>query len=301
EDYAFAHRVRDALVRTGLREAKPLPFVSEDDLALMGDRDAIPLANPLRAEEAWLRTRLLPGLLHTAARNQRWGTGAVSIFEVGTVFRSADPVEERRQVGLVLCGGAGEGWMAEDRGFDVLDARGVVEALLQDLGIDGWTLGEALAEPFHPGRSAWITLEDRPVGVLGELHPRRASSLDIEGRVAIAELELEPLRAAASRDFRLVEAPRFPPVRRDLAFVIGDDVPAGVVQATLEAGGGELLDRSVLFDVFRGGAIPEGRKSLAFALEFRAPDRTLTDEEVDPVVGAVIDRLRTELGAELRA
>ncbi|MGI8616194.1 MAG: phenylalanine--tRNA ligase subunit beta [Actinomycetota bacterium] len=301
EDYAFAHRLRDALVRTGLREAKPLPFVSEDDLALMGDRDAIPLANPLRAEEAWLRTRLLPGLLHTAARNQRWGTGAVSIFEVGTVFRSADPVEERRQVGLVLCGGAGEGWMAEDRGFDVLDARGVVEALLQDLGIDGWTLGEALVEPFHPGRSAWIMLEDRPVGVLGELHPRRASSLDIEGRVAVAELQLEPLRAAASRDFRLVEAPRFPPVRRDLAFVIGDDVPAGVVQATLEAGGGELLDRSVLFDVFRGGAIPEGRKSLAFALEFRASDRTLTDEEVDPVVGAVIDRLRTELGAELRA
>jgi phenylalanyl-tRNA synthetase beta chain len=301
EGYAFARRVRDALVRTGLREAKPLPFVSEEDLALMGDRDAIPLANPLRAEEAWLRTRVLPGLLHTAARNQRWGTGSVSIFEVGTVFRSADPVEERRQVGFVLCGAAGEGWTADDREFDVLDARGVVEALLEDLGVDRWALGEALAEPFHPGRSARITLEDRPVGLVGELHPRRASSLDIEGRVAVAELELEPMQAAAAGAFQLVEAPRFPPVRRDLAFVIDDDVPAGVVQATLEAAGGELLDRCVLFDVFRGGAISEGRKSLAFALEFRAPDRTLTDEEVEPVVGAIVDRLRAELGAELRA
>jgi phenylalanyl-tRNA synthetase beta chain len=301
EGYAFARRVRDALVRTGLREAKPLPFVSEEDLTLMGDHDAIPLANPLRAEEAWLRTRVLPGLLHTAARNQRWGTGSVSIFEVGTVFRSAHPVEERRQVGFVLCGGAGEGWTADDREFDVLDARGAVEALFEDLGVDGWTLGASPDAPFHAGRSARILLEDRPVGLVGELHPRAAASLDIEGRVAVAELDLEPLRAAASRAFRLVEVPRFPPVRRDLAFVVEHDVPAGTVQAVLEAAGGELLDRSVLFDVFRGGPILEGRKSLAFALEFRAPDRTLTDEEVEPVVGAIVDRLRTELGAELRA
>jgi phenylalanyl-tRNA synthetase beta chain len=315
DSYAFARRVRDALVRAGLREAKPLPFVSEYDLASMGDRDAIRLANPLRAEEAWLRTRLLPGLLHTVARNQRWGTGSVSIFEVGTVFRSADPVEERRQVGLVLCGAAGEGWTADDRAFDVLDARGIIETLLEDLGVEGqgkhgqggqgqgeqgWTLGEPLSEPFHPGRSARILLGDRPVGIMGELHPRKASSLDIEGRVAVAELELEPLRAAASRDFRLVEVPRFPPIRRDLAFVIDEDVPAGAVRAALESAAGELLDRSLLFDVFRGDAIPDGRKSLAFALEFRAPDRTLTDEEVEPLIGTIVDRLRTELGAELR-
>ena len=139
-----------------------------------------------------------------------------------------------------------------------------------------------------------------PVGIIGELHPRKASSLDIDGRVAIAELELEPLRAAASRDFRLVEVPRFPPIRRDLAFVLDEDVAAGAVRAALESAAGELLDRSLLFDVFRGGAIPEGRKSLAFALEFRAPDRTLTDDEVEPLIGTIVDRLRTGLGAELR-
>jgi phenylalanyl-tRNA synthetase beta chain len=301
EGYAFARRVRSALLREGLREAKPLPFVSEDDLALMDDRGAIPLANPLRAEEAWLRTHVLPGLLHTLARNQRWGAGSVSIFEVGTVFRLADPVEERRQVGLVMSGVTGEGWTAEARAFDVLDARGAIEALLEDLGVEGWTLGDPLGEPFHPGRSARVLLRDRPVGIVGELHPRKASSLDTEGRVAVAELELEPLRAAASRDLRLVEVPRYPPIRRDLAFVLTEEVPAGAVQAALEAAAGELLDRSLLFDVFRGGAVPEGRKSLAFALEFRARDRTLTDEEVEPVIDTVVDRLRSELGAELRA
>jgi phenylalanyl-tRNA synthetase beta chain len=301
EGYAFARRVRNALVREGLREAKPLPFVSGEDLALMGDRGAIPLANPLRAEEAWLRTHVLPGLLHTLARNQRWGAGSVSIFEVGIVFRPADPVEERRQVGLVMCGAAGEGWTADARAFDVLDARGAVEALFEDLGVERWTLGEPLGEPFHPGRSARILVKDRPVGIIGELHPRKASSLDTQGRVAVAELDLEPLEAAASRDLRLVEVPRYPPVRRDLAFVLTEEVPAGAVQAALEAAAGELLDRSLLFDVFRGGSVPDGRKSLAFALEFRAPDRTLTDEEVEPVIDTVVDRLRVELGAELRA
>ena len=138
------------------------------------------------------------------------------------------------------------------------------------------------------------------MGIVGELHPRKASSLDIDGRVAVAELELEPLRAAASRAFRLAEVPRFPPIRRDLAFVLDEDVPAGAVQTVLEAAAGELLDRSLLFDVFRGGVVPDGRKSLAFALEFRAPDRTLTDEEVEPVVATIVDRLGTELGAELR-
>src|SRR5687768_1331603 len=140
ETYAFGRRVRDALVRAGLREAKPLPFASEEDLALMGDGQAIPLANPLRAEEAWLRTSLLPGLLRTVARNQRWGSGTASIFEVGVVFRSGDPAEERRHAGFVHCGAAGEGWAADDRTLDVLDARGTLESLLGDLGAEDWSL-----------------------------------------------------------------------------------------------------------------------------------------------------------------
>jgi phenylalanyl-tRNA synthetase beta chain len=300
ERYAFVRGVRDALVRAGLREAKPLPFVSEDDLALLGSREAIPLTNPLRAEEGWLRTHLLPGLLKTVARNQRWGTGSVSIFEAGVVFEPADPVEEKQRVGFVHCGEAGEGWAGDHRPFDVLDARGTLEALLDELGVGGWTLGEPPGAPFHPGRSARILLADRPVGVLGELHPRAASSLDIEGRVAVAEIDLAPLRAAASRAFRLVEVPRFPPVRRDLAFVVPEAVPAGALHAALETAAGVLLDRTSLFDVFRGGSLPEGHKSLAFALEFRAPDRTLTDEEIEPVVAAVVERARAEFGAELR-
>lgn len=305
DGYAFARRVRDSLAGAGLREAKPLPFASDADLALLGDRDAIALANPLRAEEAWLRTRLLPGLLRTVAGNQRWGSGSVSIFEVGVVFRSGDPVEERRHAAFVHCGAAGAGWADDDRALDVLDARGTLEVLLDDLGVGegdgGWTLGDPLGHPFHPARSARVLLGTDAVGVVGELHPRVAAALEIDGRVAIAEIELAPLRAATTRGFRLVEVPRFPPVRRDLAFVVPDDVPAGALGSAIDEAGGALLDRSTLFDVFRGGAIQEGRTSLAFALEFRAPDRTLTDEEVEPLVAAIVERVRVEFGAELRA
>ena len=267
---------------------------------MMGDEDPIPLANPLRAEEARLRTRLLPGLLRTVGRNQRWGSGSVSMFEVGVVFGRGDPVQERRHAAFVLCGSAGEGWAADDRALDVLDARGTLEALFADIGVEDWSLGEALGSPFHPGRSAAIRIGDETIGELGELHPRVTSSLEIDGRVAMVELRLDPVRAASAHAFRFVEVPRFPPVRRDLAFVVPDDVPAGALHAVVEAAGGALLARSTLFDVFRGGAIPDGRTSLAFGLEFRAPDRTLTDEEVEPVVAAIVDRARSELGAELR-
>jgi phenylalanyl-tRNA synthetase beta chain len=139
------------------------------------------------------------------------------------------------------------------------------------------------------------------VGTLGELHPAEAASLDIAGRVALAELDVTGLEISSERSVSFRDTPRFPPIRRDLAFVLDEDVSAGAAQAVLEAAGGELLDRSLLFDVFRGESVPEGRKSLAFALEFRAPDRTLTDAEVEPVVVTIVDRLRTELGAELRA
>jgi phenylalanyl-tRNA synthetase beta chain len=140
-----------------------------------------------------------------------------------------------------------------------------------------------------------------PAGVVGEIHPGVASGLDLPRRVGAFELDVGILAPYAGRARPLRDIPRFPPVRRDLAFVVADEVPAGTLRSVIDEAGGPLLARSTLFDVFRGGTIPAGRTSLAFALEFRAPDRTLTDEEVEPVVAAIVERARSELGAELRA
>ncbi|MBI3648938.1 MAG: phenylalanine--tRNA ligase subunit beta [Actinobacteria bacterium] len=300
--YAFARAVKDVLVRAGLREVRPVPFASQGDLAITGDADAVAVANPLRAEEGHLRTRLTPGLLRAVARNQAGGVRSVALFEVGVVFRLGDPVEERRKVAMALCGPAGEGWAAERRDLDVYDAKGALESLMGGLGVRDWELGDSPGGPFHPGRSAWVLVNGERAGVLGEIHPGLAASLDIEGRVAVVELEFDALlMAATANGFSFQEVPRFPPIRRDLAFVLPEVVAAGAVRAAIEQAGGDLLDRCLVFDVFRGSALPPGTKSLAFALDFRSPDRTLTDEEAEETVGRIVSRVEGEFGARLRA
>jgi phenylalanyl-tRNA synthetase beta chain len=301
DGYRFRERLRDALVRAGLRDVRPLPFASAEDLALTGDEDAIAVANPLQADDGFLRARLLPGLLRTVARNQARGVESVALFETGTVFTLADDVDERPQVAWALCGPATTGWSGERREFDVLDASGILRALMDELAITDWTLGEIPEGPFHPGRSSTVLVNGQRAGVVGEIHPRVAAEVEIDGRVAVAELEVRALLAATTKEFAFKDVPRFPPVRRDLAFVVAEDVAAGAVETALREAAGELLARCELFDVFRGGSLPEGTKSFAFTLEFRAPDRTLTGEETDPLVERVVARLARDFGAELRA
>jgi phenylalanyl-tRNA synthetase beta chain len=298
DSYGVRRRLRERFVRAGLREAASLPFAADADARWIGDARPVPVANPPSAEAPFLRTSLLPSLLDAAARNLRRGARSVALFEVGHVFRLGDPVDEREHAAFVLAGTVGEGWHAEDRPYDVLDAKGIVEALIGDAA---WRLEPGGDRPLHPGRSAVVIVGDRAVGVLGELHPAEAARLDLAGRVAIAELDVVGLAIGSAADPTYRDTPRFPPVRRDLAFVIREDVPAGAVQDELEAAAGELLDRAVLFDVFAGGGLPEGHRSLAFSLEFRAPDRTLTDEEIEPVVRAIVGRVRQAFGGELRA
>ncbi|HEU4355437.1 MAG TPA: phenylalanine--tRNA ligase subunit beta, partial [Actinomycetota bacterium] len=184
--------------------------------------------------------------------------------------------------------------------FDFFDAKGAVESVLAELGVP-WSLGAPLGRPFHPGRSAAVVVAGEVVGTLGEIHPAVATSLDLSGRVAVAELELTPLMDVAVDTITAVEVPRFPPVRRDVAFVLPANAPASAVQTAIEEAAGPLLGSCLLFDVFEGGTLPAGRRSLAFSLDLRAPDRTLASEEADAAVGAIADRLARDFGAELRA
>lgn len=299
--YAFRQRVRRSLVRAGLREVRPIPFASDADLELTGDRDAIRVTNPLQADEGWLRTRLLPGLLKVARRNAARHVRAIAIFETNTVWRlSADGPTESSSVALVLAGTASGGWSNPPRAYDVFDAKGAVEALLGDLGVT-WTTGTPAAEPLHPGRSGTVLIGGEPVGAFGELHPRAAAAYDLSGRVAVAELDAAALQRAAGEDLEVRDVPRFPPVRRDLAFTLEASAPAGAVQLAIAEAAGDLLGDLELFDVHVGEPLPEGKKSLAFSIDLRAPDRTLTDAEASAVVSAIVERLRRDFGAELRA
>ena len=177
----------------------------------------------------------------------------------------------------------------------------MVEALLGELGVSDVSFGEPPGWPFHPGRSTTVLSGGERVGVVGEVHPGVAEDLDLGGRVAVGELDVTALMAHASAEITARDVPRFPPVRRDLAFILPAESPAGAVRESLIDAGGELVESCLLFDVFAGPPLPDGKKSLAFSLDLRAADRTLTDDEADAVVARIVERLARDFGAELRA
>ncbi len=299
--YALRRTVREALVRAGLREAISLSFASAGDLALMGHGDGLRVANPISAEEALLRTSLVPALLGAARRNVARGVRGVSLFEVGHVFLHGDPVDERESAAGLLTGPADGSVMDPERAFDFFDAKGALEALMKGLGVRDWRTGAALPGPYHPARSAGVIAGGDLIGAVGEVHPRVAERFDLPDPVAIFEVDVSSLGRRFSRPVLYRDVPRFPAVHRDLAFVMDEAVPAGTVLETLGEAGGGRVGAVRLFDVFSGSPIPQGRKSLGFSVEFRAPDRTLTDEEADEAVGAIVARLAVEFGAELRS
>jgi phenylalanyl-tRNA synthetase beta chain len=299
--YALRQRVRDAMAASGFRETTSYSFASRRDLELVGESRGVLLANPISGDEEYLRPSLLPGLLRAARSNFARQVRSVALFEVGHVFRHADPVDERERVAFVAAGEVGRGYPEPPREVEVFDAKGALEMLFERLGIEDWRLGDPLPRPFHPTRSAVVLVGGEVAGGMGELAPRVAEDADLRGRVAVAELDASILARHLPQRFSYRDAPRFPPVRRDLAFVVAEDVAAGRVRDALLESGGGLVDEVVLFDVFAGSPLPEGRKNLAYAVDFRAADRTLTDEEVDGAVAAIVASLSNEFGAEFRS
>ena len=303
------------LAAAGLVEVVLPPFVGEADLAAIGGGAPSPrLVNPLSAEESLLRPTLLPGLLQAVVRNTSRGLPDVAVFETGHVFLGEGGVaaapgvdgpptaEQRaaldaalpaqpRHLGLALAG-APASWDA------------AVQAVLEV----GRALGLALqpraaaAGPYHPGRTAELLLDGRRVGLAGELHPRVVGLLGLPARTCAAEADLDALVAAAAAS-GLRPAPvvsHFPPASVDVALVVDETVPSADVAAALREGAGPLLEALRLFDVFRGPQVGEGRRSLAFALRLRAPDRTLTDVEVLGARDAAVAVAAERTGAALR-
>ena len=298
--------VTDALVGAGLSEAVTIPLVAPADLERAGaplDR-LVEAANPLRAEESVLRTRILPGLLRSVAHNQVRGLTDVGLFETGRVF-FAPPAgdvlpEEPTHLAVALAGAVRRRPVEADRPVDAFDAVDVLRAVFDALEIaDGRT--EAGDRPgFEPGRTATVVVDDGEIGVVGELAGSLLRSLELAPPVVGFELDLDRLVAARRRDRMFRPPSPYPPSTIDLAFVVGEDVASGAVTATLRRAAGDLLEDVRLFDVFRSETLGGARKSLAFALRFRAPDHTLTDDEVGEIRRRCVEAAAREHGAELR-
>jgi phenylalanyl-tRNA synthetase beta chain len=251
-----------------------------------------------------LRTTLLGSLLDAARLNVARGSADLSLVEQGAVYlaRDSEPLPyEHRSLGLLLHGRLhAPSWGApKPRVADFFAAKGLLEALLDTLRV-GWWCVEAGGEPFtHPGRAAQVIVGGENVGWLGELHPLVAQAWDLGEHVAGFELDLDRVVAAAVAVPRFRAISSFPPVRQDLAVVVPEELPASSVLGAVREAGGALLTDVRIFDVYRGEQIGEGRASLAVALTFQAPDRTLTDDDVAPVREKIVAAL-AQRGGELR-
>ena len=283
-----------------------------DRLRLPGDdprRDLIELGNPLSGEQAAMRTTLLGSLLDAARLNLAHGAERVTLFESGRVHlrdpgeggargHHPAPVDEPHRIGLIATGPGPRSWRGESAPPDFFTVKGLLEALCAHLGAE--LTVEPAEEPFlDPGRSAAISLAGTGAGWIGEVHPLVARSWDLDGAAGF-ELDLDVLVASAKTGVESYEdVTTYPPVHEDIAVVIGEDVPAQRVREAVLAGGGELLRSAEVFDLYTGEQVGEGRKSLALRLTFRAPDRTLTDEEVAGCRAAITAELE-KIGGSLR-
>jgi phenylalanyl-tRNA synthetase beta chain len=304
---ALARRVRNAAVAVGLSEAITYSFVAPRDLATVGaPPPAVALRNPLREEQSVMRTSLLPGLLQALSRARRHGERDARLFSVGTLFlaSSRPPADERLAFAAVLAG-ARPAWLGKPQSMDVWDAKGLAEALVRrllrrEVSVDAPPAG-AGPKHLHPRGAAWIAVDGERVGALGPLHPDVADAFDLgEDTAVVVEFDLETLAAQGVRPVRFVPPPRFPATLRDIAVVVRDEVRAGDLEHAVRHAAGDLAEQVTLFDSFAGGSIPAGHASLALRVVYRAPDRTLTDAEVDARHAKVVAEIQSRFGGQLR-
>jgi phenylalanyl-tRNA synthetase beta chain len=293
-------RMEDALRDRGLFEIVAWSFTAPDTIERLrlGDVPLLRLSNPLSEDQSVMRPLLLPGLLDTARRNAAYDRAGASYFESAHVYRTSGPLDapdgspggripaaERHHVGALVPGG-------------FFAAKGVLEGLLDTIRLPFEV--EPGERPFlHPGRAATVLAGDeRKVGWIGELHPLVARAWDLPAGAAF-ELDADAIAEIVGEEKGYRAVSTFPAVVQDIAVVVDEDVSAADVEAAIALGAGDLLERLRLFDVYRGEQVGEGRKSIALRLELRAPDRTLTDDEVGGVRSEV-ERSLGEIGGKLR-
>ena len=256
------------------------------------------LFNPMSDEMDTMRTSLLPSLLSVARYNQNRTAERVDVFELARVYRGkhSDGLADE-QIRLTVIARVDADADAGRRGF--LRLKSVMDRFAQDLMAGTVRYLRAAPDLYHPGRAATIMVGGREIGVVGELHPSTLAVFDLDGRAVALDVDADALIAARG-DRKATELPRYPAVQRDIAVVVDANVPAGEIHRTIKEAGGNSLESLRAFDEYRGDQAGEGRKSIAFTLTFRSPERTLTDAEVEKVLSEIRKRLEKKHGARFR-
>ncbi|HEU4963747.1 MAG TPA: phenylalanine--tRNA ligase subunit beta [Bacilli bacterium] len=306
------HAIREVLIHAGMTEAVTYTFAAPGHLekfGLHGEEKLnkqLALLHPMSEERSVLRTHMLPSLAEVVQYNRNRKQNDLAIFEVGKVFFPHEDTTqlptEKMQVAGILTGNYGAAGVGEKRNpVDFFTIKGIVESLFDALGIQDVTYERMELPGMHPGRTAGILKGDLPLGFVGALHPE-VEAVNELAPTYYFQLGLEELlEAMKDRSQTVKSLPKFPAMGRDIALLVDVDVAAGTMLDTIRGAAGDLLESVEIFDLYQGAQVPEGKKSVAYALVYRSPERTLTDEEVTARHEQVLTALKERHGAELRS
>lgn len=302
-----AYRIRQMLADRGYQEVVNFAFVEEaweaDFAAKTAESDLIRLANPIASQMAVMRSNLFGGLVSNLVTNLKRKQSRVRLFEVGRTFHrdaAAQPVNGFHQpwklAGLAFGGALPEGWAGGSRKVDFYDVKGDVEALLAPAQL---RFDKLVHPALHPGRSARVLLDGQDVGCIGELHPEWVQKYDLPNAPVLFELDFAAVKLAKVPAY--AEVSKFPPVIRDLAIVVDQNVALQTLLDGLKGQISGLIQDIQLFDVYVGKGVPENKKSLAFRIVMQDTQRTLQDSEVDAAMQQLVSCFERAFGAQLRA
>ncbi|MBH5317344.1 phenylalanine--tRNA ligase subunit beta [Paenibacillus sp. GSMTC-2017] len=311
---SIRRELRKRLSDSGMHEVISYSFTSPARTvlfpALAEDVKAVRLAMPMSEERSVLRTTLIAQLIETAVYNRNRRNESAALFEIGSVFHTDEEQltrlpQEKHRFAALLTGNKGEAqWNSKAIGFDFYDAKGIVETVVDVLGLSSKvSYVPAQPEHFHPGRTAAVVVETPAgpavIGYVGQLHPALQVEWDMADTYLI-EIGLEALYEQSSSEIEYKVLPKYPAIERDIAVLVDTEVAAGSLTETAWSTAGELLESVRVFDVYTGERLGAGKKSIALSLVYRHGDRTLTDEEVTALHAQVVQKLEHSFGAELR-
>jgi phenylalanyl-tRNA synthetase beta chain len=304
--FELRKRLRDLLVGSGFLEAVNYSFVSDSTFRLAGpeDKSGVKLLNPLTEEQVVMRDSLLPSLMETLRWNLLRKNQDIRIFELRPVFitRVGLP-EERWKVGGLMYGlRQGEAWNRPREALDFYDVKGVVESLIEGLGVEGYAEVRAETEnpSFHPGKSACLILKGKEAGIFGEVHPDIYQRFELKTPAFVFELDLPAISDLIGEAKVYSALAKYPESTRDIAFVVDEDIPFGEIIRSIQGLDTKFIENVMLFDVYYGGNIPRGRRSMALRVVYRSRDRTLKYHEVEEIHSKVAKTITERFGAEIR-
>jgi phenylalanyl-tRNA synthetase beta chain len=303
-------RVTESFRAAGFTEAINYSFMNPQvlDTLNIGDNDprrrTLTLRNPINEEEPCLRTMLVPSLIRNLIHNVSMGSRDIRLFEVSRIFidkGEALPTEEHHLGAVYFREKVPALWREETPDFYLV--KGVLQTLMDDLRIGDYQF-QPCSEPFlHPGRSGDIAISGRRVGFVGELHPDTVEKLSLrvaQPEVLLLEMDLDSLLSGVSEGVKYTPIPKYPFIDRDVAVVVDESLPAATVMGYMKAYPTDLIEDISIFDFYKGKNIPEGKKSLAFTIRYRANDRTLTDSEIEELHGKLIAYITEKTGGVVR-